>query len=849
MQQYLRIKHDFPDMLLFYRMGDFYELFFDDARRAAGLLDIVLTARGTSGGDPIPMAGVPAHAAEGYLARLLKLGESVAICEQIGDPALARGPVEREVTRIVTPGTVTDDALLDDRGETLLAAILPTGGDCGLATLDLASGRFTVAQVADADALRAEMARLQPVELLIPESSQLQSLIPDRTAVRTRPVWQFEQTSGRRRLAEQFATRDLTGFGCNDMPAAIGAAAALLLYCQETQRRALPHLRGLSVELPRDAVHLDAVTRRNLELTQDLAGDRRNSLLAILDRTATPMGSRMLLRWLRRPLRDTQVISARHMAIAGLLSDAALDDIAETLSRMHDVERILARIALRSARPRDLLRLRIALEALPELTTALAAVDAPRVATLLQDIGDFSSQAALLANAIDDEPAALIRDGGVIRAGYDSELDELRALRAGAGDILLEFEQRERARTGLANLKVGFNRVHGYYIEISRSYTGTLPGDYTRRQTLKSVERYIVPELKSHEDRILSAGDRALQRERRLYDDLLEQLAADLAPLQRCARAVAEIDVLMALADAAQLYSMVAPTFTTDTGLEIEAGRHLVVEQLAAGKFVPNDITLNAERRLLVITGPNMGGKSTFMRQTALIVLLACMGSYVPASRARIGPIDAIHTRIGAGDDLAHGRSTFMVEMTETAGILHNAGPDSLVLIDEIGRGTSTYDGLALAWAAAEHLARQNRSLTLFATHYFELTALVESLPAAANIRMDAVEHKDDVVFLHQVREGPASRSYGLQVAALAGVPQSAIGVARALLGQLESSQRAGPTTAVTEPSPVSTTTHPALLELAALDPDSLSPRDALAAIYRLRRLLESDQPDPPLPL
>jgi DNA mismatch repair protein MutS len=838
MQQYLRIKADYPDMLLFYQMGDFYELFYDDARRAANLLDIVLTARGSSAGEPIPMAGVPVHSVESHLARLLKLGESVAICEQMGDPALYRGPVERQVTRIVTPGTVTDDALLEDRNERVLLAILPSEQCVGLATLDLASGRFAVTEIEGLNALASELARIQPAEILYPEGQTLPSAIAAAAPLRERPAWHFAVSAGARRLAEQFGTRDLTGFGCDGLSAAIGAAASLLLYCEETQRRALPHLRGLTVERPGDCIQLDAPTRRNLELTENLKGGRTASLLGVIDTTVTPMGSRLLLRWLRRPIRDVAALRARQHAVAELLARADLEGLRETLRGIHDLERVITRIGLRSARPRDLVRLRMGFAALPGLRSQLQTLDSPRLTELLALLPEFDEPRALLERALADAPPAQIKEGGVIRGGYDTELDELRAIKHNAAQILLEFEARERARTGIQNLRVGYNRVHGYYIELSRSQASNVPQDYARRQTLKGVERYIIPELKAHEDRILSAGERALQRERQLYDALLDELAKSLAELQACAAALAELDLLACFAERAGALDLVAPEFTDREGIDIESGRHLVVEQMSGAAFVANDLQLHDRRRLLVITGPNMGGKSTYMRQTALVVLLAHTGSFVPAARAVIGPIDAIYTRIGATDDLARGQSTFMVEMAETANILHHATERSLVLVDEIGRGTSTFDGLALAWAAADRLARVNRSFTLFATHYFELTRLPEELPNAANVHLDAVEHGHDIVFLHRVKDGAANQSYGLQVATLAGVPREVIAHARERLAQLEAMRPppAEPSRQlpIFEPRP-----HPALEALAAVDPDAVTPKEALDKLYALKRLLE----------
>ena len=843
MQQYLRIKAEFPHMLLFYRMGDFYELFYDDARRAAQLLSITLTARGASAGEPIPMAGVPYHAVEGYLARLVRLGESVAICEQVGDPAASKGPVERKVVRIITPGTVTDEALLEEQRDNLICALSANKQGYGLATLALSSGRFTVQELSRHEALQAELARLHPAELLLNDDIP-QSLVLTDTTVRRLPPWQFDHETAQRLLCQQFSTRDLSGFGCADLSLAIGAAGALLQYVQDTQRTALPHLRGLSVEHHDQAVILDAATRRNLELERNLAGDHRHTLAAVLDHCATAMGSRLLRRWLHRPLRDQQRLQARQQAIATLLDNHHFDGMQQQLRGIGDIERILSRIALRSARPRDLVQLRTALSRLPALQATLAQLDSPLLRNIALAIGEQPELLQLLGKAIIDEPPVLIRDGGVIAEGYDPQLDELRAIRENASQYLLDLETRERERSGIATLKVSYNKVHGYYLEVSRAHTDKVPEDYQRRQTLKGVERYITPELKAFEDKALSAAERALAREKALYDGLLELLNEQLGPLQECAAALARLDALNNLAERADALELRLPQLSQEPGLHIEGGRHLVVEQAMDSPFVANDLNLDDTRRMLVITGPNMGGKSTYMRQTALIVLLAHIGSFVPAENARIGPIDRIFTRIGASDDLATGRSTFMVEMTETANILHNATEQSLVLMDEIGRGTSTFDGMSLAWACAWELAERLRAYTLFATHYFELTTLPELLPGVANVHLDAVEHGEQIVFMHRVKDGPASQSYGLQVAQLAGVPREVILRARTKLHQLEQ-HSASDTTTPDHPQlglfdSVRPATTPSRLEqaLQGIEPDNLSPREALQQLYRLKSLL-----------
>ena len=843
MQQYLRIKADYPDTLLFYRMGDFYELFYDDARKAAQWLDITLTSRGQSAGEPIPMAGVPYHAADSYLARLIRQGKSVAICEQIGEPAPGKGPVERKVVRIVTPGTLTDEALLEERRDNLLAALLCEGEDCGIATLDMASGRFRLLQVRGEEALQGELERLRPVELLI---SEKQPAPGEHACLKHQPPWRFEADSARRRLCEQFGTRDLAGFGCEDVPLAVRAAGCLLHYVQETQHGLLPHIRDLRVERREDSLILDAASRRNLELDHNLGGQHQHTLAGLLDRCATPMGSRLLRRWIHRPLRDHRVLRRRQQVIGCLREAQRFEALLELLRQAGDCERILTRVALGSARPRDLTRLRGALALLPELQQQLRGSEG-RLGELLRQIGEFPQVHALLQKAIIDSPPLLIRDGGVIAEGYDAQLDELRSLQANAGQFLAELEQRERARSGVATLKVGYNRVHGYYIEVGRQHADALPDDYQRRQTLKAAERYITPELKQLEDRVLSANERALAREKQLYEQLLEKLRADLPGLQASARALAELDVLATLAERAHSLDLVAPELDSRPGLEIRGGRHPVIETARTEPFTPNDIRLDEDRRMLIITGPNMGGKSTYMRQTALIVLMAHMGSWVPAEAARIGPVDRIFTRIGASDDLAAGRSTFMVEMTETANILHNATQQSLVLMDEIGRGTSTFDGLSLAWACAEALVREIRAWTLFATHYFELTRLPDALPGCANVHLDAVEHDHGIVFMHKVLPGPASRSYGLQVAALAGVPAAVISRARTRLAQLEAGEAAtAPAPEAVRETESETEAGEPVSELASLldetDPDSLSPREALERLYQLKKLRDESK-------
>jgi DNA mismatch repair protein MutS len=836
MQHYLRVKAEHPEALLFYRMGDFYELFFEDARRAAELLDITLTSRGQSAGEPIPMAGVPYHAVDAYLGRLLKRGESVVLCEQVGEPT-GRGPMERQVTRVVTPGTVTDEALLDDRRETLLAAVHHHGDRYGIAALELASGRLTVAELEGEDELAGELARLRPAEILLPETAAATPATDTPVARRRRPDWHFDPAGAARLLAEHFGTRDLSGFGCEEVPAAVGAAGALLTYARDTQCSALPHIRSLRLERREEALVLDPIARRNLEVEVNLSGGRENTLAEVMDHTRTAMGSRLLRRWLARPMRDRQVLRGRQQAIGTLLEGHQFEGLAGALRTVGDLERILARVALRTARPRDLARLREALGALPELREALAPLDDPHLTGLHGRIAAFPQLHATLLRALVDAPPSSVRDGGVIAEGFDPELDELRGLDRGAGELLAAIEARERARSGIPGLRVGYNRVHGFYIELTRAQAEHAPPEYTRRQTLKGAERFVTPELKSLEDRVLSARERALARERSLYAGLVEAAAAELPGLQATAEAVAELDVLANLAARADALGLVRPELSDAPGLRVVGGRHPVVERCLDAPFVPNDLALGPERRMLVVTGPNMGGKSTYMRQAALIVLLAHTGSFVPAESAVIGPIDRVFTRIGAADDLAAGRSTFMVEMTEVANILHNATRESLVLVDEVGRGTSTFDGLALAWACAEHLAREVGAYTLFATHFFELTALAETIPAVANVHLDALEHGEQIVFMHAVREGPASQSYGLQVAALAGVPRGVIDRARSRLRELEGRQAAQTTPPWQGDLFVPTGTHPLVEALRTLDPDDLSPREALETLYRLKRL------------
>jgi DNA mismatch repair protein MutS len=848
MRQYLTIKEEYPHMLVFYRMGDFYELFLDDARRAAELLGITLTARGESGGRSIPMAGVPYHAAESYLAKLIARGESVAICEQMEAPGATKGPVRREVVRVVTPGTVTDDALLDARQANLLVAIAPAKRAIGIAVLELARGDMAVTEVADQAALSAELARLAPREILFAEGSSDRVPAVTGAALTERPAWLFDNVSARRKLESFFEVAQLDAFGCRNMPRAVAAAGALLDYVESTQRAALGHIASMRTYAVGDTLVLDGPSRRNLEIDRSATGDTRHSLVGLLDRCATTMGARALRRWLAQPSRDFNALRHRHQAIETLMTGSG-NVLLTALREIADVERIATRIALGSARPRDLSGLASALAGLPAIKQALGALDAPLLAAIDTALDPADDLAILLGRAIIANPPVVVRDGGVLASGYDDTLDELRALSSNANGYLAELEARERERTGVDTLKVGYNRVHGYYIEMSRAHADKAPIDYQRRQTLKAVERYITPELKGFEDKVLSARERALAREKALYAELVDELARHMARLQSIADGLSRLDVLCTLALCAVDYRWIAPELADTPGIAITGGRHPVVEQFSDAPFVANDTTLDDDCRLMLITGPNMGGKSTYMRQTALIVLLAHIGSFVPAERAVIGPLDRIFTRIGAGDDLSAGQSTFMVEMSETAQILHHATDHSLVLLDEIGRGTSTYDGLALARAVAERLATHNRAYTLFATHYFELTQIAADWPASQNAHFEVADYQSGgeqkLVFLHAIRPGPASRSFGLQVASLAGVPRKVIQRAEKHLAELEAESRAaaGPQMGLFEaptPEPTPDSAAEALREaLEEIDCDDLTPREALNRLYALKALIK----------
>jgi DNA mismatch repair protein MutS len=856
MRQYLTIKAEFPHILIFYRMGDFYELFFDDAKKASDLLDISLTARGKTGGNAIPMAGVPYHAVENYLAKLVALGESVALCEQIGDPATSKGPVERKVVRVITPGTVSDEALLTDRQDNLIVAIIDKqtdkkNGDAkkksnsapayGLAYLDMTSGRFVITEPQTDEQLQAELQRLSPAELLYPESMANFELIAQQKGLRRRPEWEFDLATSQALLNKQFNTKELVGFGVDDKILGLCAAGCLFQYVKDTQRTALPHIRAIISESANTGVVLDAATRRNLELTQNLQGSFDNTLASILDKSATPMGSRLLKRWLHFPLRDLSVLTNRQDTVADIIHTDLAFPIHALLKGLGDIERIVSRIALRSARPRDFARLRHALQQLPELQTDLATSQAPYLKTLAEQSQPMPNLQSLLEHALVENPPVLIRDGGVIAPGYHEELDVLRDLSDGATQFLADLEQREKERTGISSLKVGYNKVHGFFIEISRSAAGDVPDDYIRRQTLKNNERFITEELKEHEHKVLNAQSQFLALEKSLYQELFDKVLPDLATLQLLSQSIAELDVLTTFAERALSLNYIKPTLVKEPGITIEGGRHVVVEQMTEETFIANPVLLTEQRKMLVITGPNMGGKSTYMRQTALIVLLAHVGCYVPASSATIGLVDRIFTRIGASDDLASGRSTFMVEMTETANILHNATDKSLVLLDEIGRGTSTYDGLSLAWACAEMLALKTKAFTLFATHYFELTLLADQIETLANVHLDAVEHNDSIIFMHAIQEGAASKSFGLQVAQLAGVPKAVINRAKQRLSELESQQAPSllpEKSDAFEQLLLTPAEHPAITSLHELNVDELTPKQALDLLYELKKQL-----------
>ncbi|KTC65624.1 DNA mismatch repair protein MutS (plasmid) [Legionella adelaidensis] len=828
MQQYLRIKGEYPDMLVFYRMGDFYELFFEDAKRAAKLLDLTLTHRGQSAGKPIPMAGVPYHAVENYLARLIKKGESIAICEQISDPQLSKGLVSREVTRIITPGTVTDEALLEAKSDNLLLAIYQQQKQYGLAWVNLSGGQFHLLIAENEPQLLAEITRLSPAEILLNENTFIPSL-PPSISLKIRSHWEFSLEEAKVLLEKQFPQNSLHAIDKNTYNLAYHAAGCLLRYLQNTQKQSIPHLHNITLENKNDFLQLDAQTQKHLEIFENVFGKTENTLFSILDKTASAMGGRMLKRWLGKPLFQCQTLTDRQEAIAILISEKKEIQIHEILKKICDVERILSRIALKSARPRDLVSLRQTLDLLDDIAKSIPAQGKllPALKSLIKPFPDLQH---CLTHALVENPPQLIRDGGVIAEGFDQELDELRALSFNASEQLLALEEQEKKRSGLSTLKFGYNRVHGYYIELSRIQADKVPPYFQRKQTLKNVERYITPELKTFEEKVLTAQVKALAREKWLYENLLLELHPYLKELHQLAQGLAQLDVLANLAERAQSLNWIPPTLSSTPGIAIIGGRHPVIEHILQERFIANDLSLVPTQHLQLITGPNMGGKSTFMRQNALIVLLAHIGSFVPAKEARLGPIDKIFTRIGASDDLSSGRSTFMVEMTETAQILSHATAQSLVLIDEVGRGTSTYDGMAIAYACLHYLANTLKSYTLFSTHYFELTKLADEFPCIRNVHLKATCANEKIIFLYHVEAGAQSRSYGIEVAALAGLPNEVLVLAR---NQLQKMQYG--LSHKQEPMPS------AQLEIVdaikEIDVDNLTPREALDFVYRLKTM------------
>ncbi|MCF6300061.1 MAG: DNA mismatch repair protein MutS [Proteobacteria bacterium] len=840
MMQFLKIKADYQDMLLFYRMGDFYELFFSDAQKASKILGITLTHRGKSNGEPIPMAGVPYHAADNYLAKLVKKGHSIAICEQVGDPATSKGPVERKVMRIITPGTVTEEALMDAHKENLLLAIHSCKQGYGLAYMELSSGSFVVQSVDDFETLEAQINRLAPSEILLSEDSELSYRLKQYPCL-NRPPWDFDRETASHLISKLYKTKDLSGFGINESDRFLPAAGALLQYIQHTQKTTLSHLQGIQVEILDEYMHLDANSRKNLEIDFHAEGNYELTLCGFLDQCATAMGSRLLRRWIKQPLRNKTILQHRLDSIEALISSGMNDALQMLLKGIADIERIITRISLKTARPRDLVSIRESLKVVVEVKTLLLNIDDDKIQQINQHLNPHQELIELLQLAIKENPPVIIRDGGVIADGYHPELDELRRISTDAGQYMLDFEAKQQQETGINGLKVGYNRVHGFYIEISKLHSDKAPEHYIRRQTLKAAERYTTPELKQFEQKVLSSKEKTLAFEKQLYSELLEKFEPHISSLQSCSQAISSVDCFANLAERAVCHNFSKPTLSNELIIDIKKGRHPVVENIQDTPFEPNDLMMDQQHKMLIITGPNMGGKSTYMRQTAIITLMACIGSYVPADAATIGDIDRIFTRIGAGDDLTRGRSTFMVEMSETANILHNATDKSLVLMDEIGRGTSTYDGLSLAHACAIHLATVNRSFTLFATHYFEITCLADELENTENVHLDAVEHGESIVFLHSVKKGAANKSYGLQVAALAGIPSKTLNNAKRYLKQLESQ----PTGKIIEQIPFQTTLfddyrpEPSKVEneLKSLNADDLTPRQALDLIYRLKKL------------
>lgn len=836
MQQYLRIKSEHLDMLLFYRMGDFYELFYEDAKKAAALLDLTLTHRGHSAEKPIPMAGVPYHAIDNYLARLLKKGESVAICEQIGDPATSKGPVERQVTRILTPGTVTDEALLDAKTDNLLLSVIKKRESIGIAWVDLSGGRFHLLQMKEEAELLAEITRLNPAEILIPESFSLTHLI-EAYPTKTRPHWEFEEELAKNLLINQFGLSHFDYLKKKDYQVALVAAGCLLSYLKNTQRQALPHLNHFTIEQRDDYLQLDAATQKHLELFENYQGENEFTLISVLDRTASGMGSRLLKRWLAKPLRNVQTIKSRQEAVSEILQQRKHHELFPLLQQLCDIERITSRIALKSVRPRELVQLSNTLSLLPSISPILLTTQTELLDELKSDIKPQDALFSLLKGALAENPPLLVRDGGVFASGFDEELDELRALNENAAEKLVTLENEERERSGLASLKFGFNRVQGYYIELPRSQMEKAPLHFQRKQTLKNTERYITPELKQFEEKILSASSKALAREKWLYEHLLIEIEAFIPSLTRLAQAISQLDVLSNLAERAEFFNWQRPNLVSESKIKIVEGRHPIVQQVLKEQFIPNRLSLSASSQsIYLITGPNMGGKSTYMRQNALIIILAHLGSFVPALSASIGPIDKIFTRIGASDDLASGRSTFMVEMTETAYILRQATSKSLVIIDEIGRGTSTYDGMALAHATCSYLAQKVQSFVLFSTHFLELTDLAKNHERIKNMHFKAELTNSGIVFLYRLEEGHATRSYGIEVAELAGLPKEVLKLAKEKLKQAQEL----PLSLIEERPPKQE--ERLLADLMHLNIDEISPREALNFLYQFKKSLEKFQ-------
>jgi DNA mismatch repair protein MutS len=855
-QQYLDLKAQYPDTILLFRLGDFYEMFDADAEIAARELDLVLTSRPVAKDIRIPMAGVPHHAIDGYIARLIEKGYRVAIAEQVGEPT-GRGPMERRVERVVTAGTLTEPHMLDEKRPNYLAALIIEGDRAGIAYAEISTGEFATTQLDGSSAqdivgvARQELARLQPREILIPKTGTWKERAGSHSTEGEAPIrpehslhgmpgvlftawpgYRFEESAARQALMDYFEVRTLQGFGCEGKPLAVCAAGGILSYLQETQQGLLPQITGLHTYATDRFMAMDASTWRNLEITETLRREKQGSLLGILDETLTPMGGRLLLARLAQPQLDVATLEGRLDEVQSFAEDALLRArTRELLKRAPDIERMATRVLAGRATPRDLEGIRTVLEMVPDLLALL------RTPSLLQGLGPVPEARDLIAAALIDDPPAQLGDGGLIRPGFSSELDGIVLASRDAREWIAGLEQKERQRIGIKSLKVGYNRVFGYYIEVTRANSGSVPADYIRKQTLVNSERYITPELKEYESIVLHAEERITELEARLFREVCQRVGTHIAALLATAQALARIDVAAALGELAVRNRYVRPTFEEAPVIRILGGRHPVVERAQRDPFVPNDLLMDAESRIHIITGPNMAGKSVFLRQTALIVLMAQIGSLVPADEAHLGVVDRIFTRIGASDELAAGQSTFMVEMVETANILNHATPRSLLILDEVGRGTSTYDGMAIAWAVVEYLHNhpERRARTLFATHYHELTEMQESLPHIRNFNLDVAEQGRDVVFLHKVVPGGADRSYGIHVARLAGIPAPVVHRAEALLEQLESGEfRPGVASQeedVFQPMLIAKE-HPIVEELRQLDVNSLTPLDALTKLY-----------------